>query len=99
MVVEHDVLWFQVSVDDSFLMQMAQCHGYLCQVETKDDNRHDAVSQWSRLVHTGTSSKKTFLYPLPPLFMCPHRSNKKYGTLSSSCHFNSVNRLKLNFII
>lgn len=43
-VVEHYVLWFQVSVDDSLLMQMTQCHGNLCQVETYKQNK-DLVRQ------------------------------------------------------
>lgn len=36
MVVEHDVLRLQVSVDDALLVQVAQSHGDLCQVETNE---------------------------------------------------------------
>ncbi len=33
-IVEHDVLRLQVSVDDAFLVQVTQRHGDLSQVET-----------------------------------------------------------------
>lgn len=36
LTVEHDVLRLQVSVDDALLVQMAQSHGDLCQVEATD---------------------------------------------------------------
>jgi len=34
-VIEHDVLRLQVSVDDAFLVKVAQGHGNLCQVKAK----------------------------------------------------------------
>jgi len=39
MVVEHDVLRLQVSVDDALLVQVAQSHGDLCQVETTEKDK------------------------------------------------------------
>lgn len=39
-VIKHNVLRLQVSIDDAFLVQVTKCHRDLCQVETNDKNKN-----------------------------------------------------------
>lgn len=50
LVIEHDVLWFKVTVDDALLMQVSQCHRNLRQVEANSDGA-DKHSHQSPVMH------------------------------------------------
>lgn len=56
LAVEHDVLRLQISVDDALLVQMAQSHGDLSQVETTHQNQ----PQWRQINQSEVSISNSF---------------------------------------